>query len=192
MKTKVIILLLLLLVPVTFANDSIFPLADFNDEPIQAIKVVKGDMLSFNMYGQTHHLFIKELIKDNIKVLFFPNKEEGKSSVATYTLPIKVGRLMAIDVDRDGKKDLSVSLYKITKDDAVIIVRDLREKETATQVPKGMPVGKVVEEVDHTNRNSFLVLALIVIGLFGVLMLKRKKQRDEAYKEDTDSDKDSN
>lgn len=162
----------------------LFPLGDFSNEPTQAVEVSRGDQMTFQMFGGTHAFFIKELINDNIKIVFFPEIKEGSGSKGAGSLPIKQGKALAVDVNADGRKDLLVKLHSINNETAVIIISDIREapregevKETA--MPTGQPVG-VVPSGNKNYKNSFLVLGLVIAALLGMLVAKRFRNGEKA------------
>jgi hypothetical protein len=187
MKKSLILLVILLMSSLAMAAEdnntreesSYFKLSDFAEEPMQAVRIMKHDKLEFEMFNQTHILYIKELINDNIKVVFYPNKVKGQSSKGAGSLPLKKGRAIAIDVNMDGMNDITLHLYDMTENDAVLIIRDVRdiprvEEGQETQVPDVLPSGEVVKGDENNRKNSFWVLGLIVFGLFGVLMIRKK------------------
>lgn len=184
MKNSLLLIMLLVLISVVSAQEildspdktaTFLELEDFANEPAQAVKVFKGDMLSFEMFNQTHMIYIKELINDNIKVVFFPNKQEGESSKGAGSLPLKEGRAIALDVNLDDKQDITLHLYEMNGDNAVILIRDVRDfyEEGETQIPSGQVVGRVTE--GPGDKNNYVVPALIVVGLFGVLIFWKRK-----------------
>ncbi|MFH0797826.1 MAG: hypothetical protein V1906_00280 [Candidatus Woesearchaeota archaeon] len=162
------------------SGPTLFALDDFALESNKAQEriVSKGDQMTFEMFGQTHALFIKDLINDNIKIVLFPNIQDGSGSKGAGSLPIKIGQALAIDINKDDRKDMLVNLYKINDDGtAVVIIRDVRDapRETdETPIPTGLPVGVVPSEDNNKHyKNSFLVLGLVIAALFGLLVARR-------------------
>lgn len=174
------------------SGPTLFALEDFADEPTQAVIVSKGDQMTFEMFNQTHALFIKELINDNIKIVLFPNIIDGKGAKGAGSLPIKIGQALAVDVNKDDRKDMLVNLYEMNDDGtAVVIIRDVRaapRENDATPIPTGQPVGVVPSEDDSRNyKYSFLVLGLVIAALFGLLVARRfrgKGNTEEAKAEE--------
>ncbi len=159
----------------------LFALEDFAKEPTQAVAVSKGDQMTFEMFNQTHALFIKDMIKDNIKIVLFPDIKDGSGSKGAGSLPIKVGNALAIDINQDDRKDVLVNLYEMRDDGtAVVIIRDVRDaprENDETPIPTGSPVGLVPNAEDNKNyKNSFLVLGIVIAGLFGLLVFRRFKK----------------
>ncbi|MEK6816317.1 MAG: hypothetical protein AABY09_01785, partial [Nanoarchaeota archaeon] len=88
---------------------------------------------------------------------------------------------LAIDINQDDRKDVLVNLYEMRDDGtAVVIIRDVRDaprENDETPIPTGSPVGLVPNAEDNKNyKNSFLVLGIVIAGLFGLLVFRRFKK----------------
>ncbi|MEA3378054.1 MAG: hypothetical protein U9Q69_00285 [Nanoarchaeota archaeon] len=187
MKKGIILIFLILAASFVLAEDAtVNPdepatvvLSDFADEPVQAIKVQEGDRMEFEMLEGFHTLYIKELVKENMKILFFPDKKEGEGSKGVGALPLTKELSLAIDVNKDGADDLKLYIVDIQDDYAVIVIKDVQELETA--VPSGAGVVEDVETEEGTNFHNYLVaIGLAVFGL--AIFMYSKKQKNAQNK----------
>jgi Na+-transporting methylmalonyl-CoA/oxaloacetate decarboxylase gamma subunit len=172
-------MLVILMASVALAGNS-YDLS-FESGPTQAIYLIEGDEVRFELLGDEHSLIMEGIGSTSVKLDFAPFLNDGDSSMFTGLLLLDT--TMKLDLDKDGIADLNVALYSVSEEyEAHLVLQDA--SVSASDLITGLVTG---DEVDEGNPLSNYVLGAVgvaIVLLLAFLFFREKGVSKEEKKEE--------
>ncbi len=173
------ILIFLLIAPIVLAGSGRTIDLDFSQEPKYIYPFLEGDRVRFNLLDDEHTIIIHD-IKDTSEgktveleiYSFYQNIREG--GVDYVTLNEKANTLK-IDLDKNGVRDLKISLVQI-KDNKVWLIFEEVNEQYISQLTGRVLNPSPKKFYEDTNFIIAGIIGLIILIIILILILKNRKK----------------
>ena len=167
---KKIILILLVLIPLVNAAQTLITPIDFSSEQTHAIRLEDGDGISFYVNNKKFIISIDEIGKNSIRVKSFLYDENG--SKETFYIPLNGQLSYKLDFDKDEIYDLKVDLMRIEENSnkAVVLFERIDEPKGKNNEVTG---GTVFKNSIFNVKGIILTILIIIIGLVAYFTFKK-------------------
>ncbi|MFH1455786.1 MAG: integrin alpha [archaeon] len=179
-KIIILSLILLLMLPLVLANSYDLEL---QEGTLNAITLEEKDEVRFELLGATHSLYVKSIGRDgDVKISLIPFLDTEKQSYGF----LYFGMSLETDLDQDGENDLAIGLLKFKDDGRVVIGLQDADARKLTDTGITGDVGLIPSEDLKKNYSIVYVIAALVLGIVGVLLVVNKPKKNEKPVEESD------
>jgi len=179
MKNIVYALIFLLMISIVIAGAGRTIDLDFSKEPKYIYPFLESDRAKFNMLGDEHTIIIHK-IKDDVKgqsveLEIYPYYQSIKEGNVDYVTLNNKGNTVKIDLDKNGVRDLKVSLVQIKDKKAWLIFEQINE--TYINQLTGKTLNSSPKKF-YQDKNFIIagVIGLIILIIILILILKNRKK----------------
>ena len=151
----------------------------FDSGPTQAIYLIEGDEVRFELLGDEHSLIMEGVGSTSVKVDFAPFLNDGDSSMFSGLLLLDT--TMKLDLDKDGIADLNVALYSVSDEYvAHIVLQDA--SASASDLVTGLVTGD--ENSEDSSLSNYVLggVGVAIVLLLAFLFFREKGEAKEEKK----------
>ena len=152
---------------------------DFDSGPTQAIYLIEGGEVRFELLGDQHSLIMESVGSTSVKLDFAPFLNDGDSSMFSGLLLLDT--TMKLDLDKDGIADLNVALYSVSDEYvAHIVLQDA--SASASDLVTGLVTGD--ENSEDSSLSNYVLggVGVAIVLLLAFLFFREKGEAKEEKK----------